>query len=174
MTLGLCKHVRFLQQRPFPNVLVMPARRYMNQLLRNAPNQEVAIDFNDEVSEALNNRRPIVALESALITNGVAPPTNLDIARKLEEIVRSQGAVPATIGILGGRVKIGLQDKELQLLADTGSNNAVKVSRRDIGPVIAQKGNGGTTISATLMFAARAGIKVWIPQFKLYSISCIV
>ncbi|THH34045.1 hypothetical protein EUX98_g143 [Antrodiella citrinella] len=89
-------------------------------------------------------------------------PTNLETARSVERIVRENGAIPATIGIIQGRVKIGLEAHELERLADVGNNSSVfKVSRRDISPVIALKKDGGTTCSSTLIFAAIAGIKVF-------------
>jgi len=90
-------------------------------------------------------------------------PTNLEVGRKLEEIVRKEGAVPATIGIVNGRVKIGLEGADLVRLADksrAAGEGPVKVSRRDIGPVLSLKKDGGTTICSTLIFAALAGIKV--------------
>ncbi|THH11202.1 hypothetical protein EW145_g820 [Phellinidium pouzarii] len=118
-----------------------------------------AIDVHPEVQDALAARRPVVALETALVTNGVAPPTNLEVARKLESIVRAQGAVPATIGIIDGRIKIGLQNIELERLADTERNKRI-VSRRDIGPALALRMDGGTTICSTLIFAHLSGIKV--------------
>ncbi|TCD69927.1 hypothetical protein EIP91_005751 [Steccherinum ochraceum] len=89
-------------------------------------------------------------------------PTNLDTARSVERIVRENGGIPATIGIIEGRVKIGLEPHELERLADVASNpTVVKVSRRDIGPVLSLKKDGGTTCSSTLIFAALSGIKVF-------------
>ncbi|PSS37686.1 hypothetical protein PHLCEN_2v510 [Hermanssonia centrifuga] len=119
------------------------------------------IDVHPEVQEALAKHRPVVALETTIITHGMPHPTNLETARSVEGIVRDQGAIPATIGIIGGRIKIGLTPQELEHLAHIGNANppAVKVSRRDIGPAIALKRDGGTTCSATLIFAAMAGIK---------------
>ncbi|EJD04074.1 uncharacterized protein FOMMEDRAFT_133422 [Fomitiporia mediterranea MF3/22] len=120
------------------------------------------LDIHPEVQHALSSRQPVVALETALVTNGISPPTNLEIARKLEGIIRKQGAVPATIGIVEGRVKVGLRDEELVRLADTeGNRKLVKVSRRDIGPIISERLDGGTTICATLIFAHLAGIRVF-------------
>lgn len=124
-------------------------------LRRNAP-----IDVHPEVADALATNKPVVALESTIITHGMPQPKNLETARSVENIVRSTGSIPATIGLLGGRVKIGLQPSELEYLADIGSNpSVVKLSRRDIAPAIAQKRDGGTTCSATLIFAELAGIK---------------
>ena len=88
---------------------------------------EAAVDIHPEVRDALAARRPVVALETALITHGMPPPTNYEIGQKLEAIVRAHGAVPATIGFVEGRVKVGLKDEELQRLADTERNKAIKV-----------------------------------------------
>lgn len=130
--------------------------------LSRALKREAPLDIHPEVQHALSARRPIVALETAIVTHGVAPPTNYELARKLESIVRAQGAVPATIGIVDGRVKVGLTDSDLQRLSDTSGNpKLVKVSRRDIGPILALRGDGGTTICSTLIFAHLVGIKVF-------------
>ena len=129
----------------------------MSQALsRHAP-----VDIHPEVQEALASHAPIVALETTIVTHGMPSPTNLETALSVESIVREQGAVPATIGVIGGRVKIGLQPKELEHLADLENDPpAVKISRRDIASAISTKRDGGTTCSATLIFAAMAGIKV--------------
>lgn len=128
--------------------------------LHRSVNRHAPIDVHPEVQEALENHRPIVALESTIITHGMPLPTNLETAKSVERIVRSTGAIPATIAILDGRIKIGLRQFELEKLADTKSSHPVKVSRRDIGPCISLKRNGGTTCSATLIFAGLAGINV--------------
>ncbi|PCH33700.1 indigoidine synthase A-like protein [Wolfiporia cocos MD-104 SS10] len=120
------------------------------------------IDIHPEVQDALEHKKAVVALETTIVTHGMPHPVNLKTARSVENIVRSTGAIPATIGVLVGRVKIGLEPSELEYLADVGKNpSVVKVSRRDIGPSIALKRDGGTTCSATLIFAALAGIKVF-------------
>lgn len=119
------------------------------------------IDVHPEVQQALAKNEPVVALETTIVTHGMPQPTNLETARTVEGIVRAQGAIPATIGIIQGRVKIGLRDHELEHLADVHNTSVVKVSRRDLGPVLALQRNGGTTCSTTLIFAAMAGIKVW-------------
>lgn len=126
-------------------------------LARNAP-----IDVHEEVAEALAHRRPVVALETALVTHGLPQPTNLAVARSCAAQVRAAGAVPATIGLVSGRVKIGMTVPELERLADISSSNrrASKISRRDIGPAIGLKMDGGTTIAGTLVFCQLAGIKV--------------
>ncbi|KAJ7932446.1 indigoidine synthase A-like protein [Mycena leptocephala] len=94
--------------------------------------------------------------------HGLPPPINLQVTKDLEAVVRSTGCIPATIGVVAGRVKIGLQNSDLERLADVHRNpRSVKISRRDIAPALALKADGGTTISATLIFAALAGIKVF-------------
>jgi pseudouridine-5'-phosphate glycosidase len=108
---------------------------------------------------ASEENKPVVALESALITHGFAPPANLDIARRMEAAVREQGVIPATIAILDGQARVGLSDKELKRLADDKS--ARKVSLRDLPLVLAEGGNGGTTVAATMHLAHRAGIRVF-------------
>jgi pseudouridine-5'-phosphate glycosidase/pseudouridine kinase len=117
------------------------------------------IDIHPEVAEALHARKPVVALESTIITHGMPYPANLDTAMSVERNVRVSGSIPATIGLIDGRVKIGLEPHELQRLAER-RHEPVKLSRRDIGTAIALKRDGGTTCSATLIFAALAGIKV--------------
>ncbi|EIN13804.1 indigoidine synthase A-like protein [Punctularia strigosozonata HHB-11173 SS5] len=118
------------------------------------------VDVHPEVQDALAHNRPLVALETTIVTHGMPQPTNLETARSVERIVRSTGSVPATIGVISGRVKIGLEPAELEYLADVKQNSGVvKLSRRDIGPAIAMKRDGGTTCSTTLIFAALAGIK---------------
>jgi pseudouridine-5'-phosphate glycosidase len=117
-----------------------------------------------EIAQALEEKAPIVALESALITHGFAPPANLDIARQIETTVRTEGAIPATIAILDGEARIGLLDKELEQLA--ADRSARKVSLRDL-PILLAGGsvggctNGGTTVAATMHLAHRAGIRVF-------------
>lgn len=105
-------------------------------------------------------RKPVVALESTIITHGMPYPVNLETARSVERKVRASGSVPATVGLIEGRVKIGFEPHQLERLAE-GRSNPVKLSRRDICAAIALKKDGGTTCSATLVFAALAGIKVW-------------
>ncbi|KAF9535420.1 indigoidine synthase A-like protein [Crepidotus variabilis] len=122
--------------------------------------QNLPVDIHPEVEEALAHNKPVVALETALVTHGLPHPASLDVPVKLEKIVRSQGSIPATIGLVGGRVKIGLERNELERLADRRGRPA-KISRRDIAAAIATGRDGGTTCSATLVFAALAGIKVF-------------
>ncbi|KAF9237314.1 indigoidine synthase A-like protein [Melanogaster broomeanus] len=122
--------------------------------------QGAPIDVHPEVEDALASGRPVVALESTIITHGMPYPASLEMAQSVEDIIRSTGSTPATIGLIEGRVKIGLQPRELERLASR-SADPVKLSRRDIAPAIALKRDGGTTCSSTLIFAALAGIKVF-------------
>jgi pseudouridine-5'-phosphate glycosidase len=112
-----------------------------------------------EVSRALATGAPVVALESALITHGFAPPANLDIARRMEAVVREEGAQPCTVAVLGGTPRAGLSDEELARLASDRA--ARKVSLRDLPPTLAQGGSGGTTVAATMHLAYRAGVAVF-------------
>ncbi|MFN2498004.1 MAG: pseudouridine-5'-phosphate glycosidase [Pyrinomonadaceae bacterium] len=117
------------------------------------------LTLNPEVESALLAKQPIVALESTVIAHGLPRPQNLEIARKLEEIVREAGAVPATIAILDGKLRAGLNDDELRTLAE--SSDIKKVSVRDLPIAVAQKWNGATTVATTCWIAQRAGIKVF-------------
>jgi len=121
--------------------------------------KEEYIDIKPEVLEALNNGEAVVALESTIISHGMPYPENIETALNVEKIIRGEGATPATIAILGGRIKVGLNEEELEYLAR--SKNVVKTSRRDIPFVISQKLDGGTTVAATMIIASLAGIKVF-------------
>lgn len=118
------------------------------------------INLHPDVENALKAGLPVVALESTIIAYGMPYPDNLEFAFKAENIVRSVGAVPATIAIINGVVRIGLSDQELELLADN-KNKIEKVALRDIGYVVANKLSGATTVSATMHIACGAGIKVF-------------
>jgi pseudouridine-5'-phosphate glycosidase len=111
------------------------------------------------VAQALAAGRPVVALESALITHGLPAPINLDIARQLEAVVREEGALPATVAVLDGVARVGLTPAELEQLA--GMTDAAKVSLRDLPVVVAQGGSGGTTVAATMHLAHQAGVPVF-------------
>ncbi|XP_077373398.1 uncharacterized protein LOC144016319 isoform X2 [Festucalex cinctus] len=112
------------------------------------------------VSQALAENRPVVALESTIITHGMPYPHNLSTAREVEAIVRAQDATPATVGVIEGKVHVGLSVEELDFLACC--EDAVKVSRRDLPFVVSQGLSGGTTVSATMIAAHRAGIPVFV------------
>ncbi len=117
-----------------------------------------AFDLNDEVAAALADGRPVVALESTLIAHGLPHPRNLQTAWQVASLVRAGGAVPATVGIIGGRIKVGLDRDEIERLAAA----AAKVSRADMAPVLARRGLGATTVAATIVCAALAGIRVLV------------
>jgi pseudouridine-5'-phosphate glycosidase len=112
-----------------------------------------------EIARALEDGTPIVALESALITHGFAPPANLEIAHRMEAAVREEGTLPATIAIVDGQAHVGLTEDALTRLA--ADREARKVSLRDLPLVLAQITNGGTTVAATMYLAHRAGIRVF-------------
>ncbi|KAM9029833.1 uncharacterized protein PRD47_000771 isoform 3-T4 [Ara ararauna] len=118
------------------------------------------VRIQPSVQEALMEGRPVVALESTIITHGMAYPQNLSMAREVEEIVTKNGAVPATVGILRGQIHVGLTDEELEFLAS--SKNVTKVSRRDLPFVLSQGLSGGTTVSGTMIAAHKAGIPVFV------------
>lgn len=117
------------------------------------------LTFHPEVREALDRRRPVVALESTLITHGLPRPANLETARMMEQAVRQGGAVPATVAILKGRIHVGLDEGELEQLAST--DGVRKCSRRDFPIVLGRRQNGATTVSGTMMVAHAAGIRVF-------------
>ncbi|KAK4880522.1 hypothetical protein RN001_008668 [Aquatica leii] len=119
------------------------------------------IDISKQVKHALQNNLPIVALESTIITHGMPYPKNLMCAQEVESVVRENGATPATIAILGGRIKVGLSTSQLTELADTEKKKPIKTSRRDFGYVLANKLNGGTTVAGTLIVAKEVGIEVF-------------
>lgn len=115
--------------------------------------------LSPEVGQALAERRPVVALETAVVTHGLPYPENLELARQMEETVREHGAVPATIGIVDGTICVGLEEEALYKLATT--ENLYKISRRDFAPVLAKGGSGGTTVAGTLIAAHMARIQVF-------------
>ncbi|XP_065568312.1 uncharacterized protein LOC136032096 isoform X3 [Artemia franciscana] len=115
---------------------------------------------DDNVAKALENRQPVVALESTIITHGMPFPINIETAKLVEENVRLQGAIPATIAVLNGKIHIGLSDEKLSDLA--AASDLVKVSRRDLPYVLGKGLSGGTTVSATMLIAKRAGIPVFV------------
>lgn len=116
--------------------------------------------MTDEVTAALHDGAPIVALESTIISHGMPYPQNIEMATEVERIIRVGGAVPATIAILGGRPHIGLTEKDLHLLAT--DQNVTKVSVRDMPYVMSQGLHGATTVAATMRLAALAGIAVFV------------
>ncbi|WP_134682899.1 pseudouridine-5'-phosphate glycosidase [Brevibacillus migulae] len=117
------------------------------------------LSFTDEVREALEKNLPIVALETTIISHGMPYPQNIEMAKEVEQIIRDNGAVPATIGLMDGKIKIGLTDEELERFATDQS--VEKVSRRDFPYILATGKIGATTVAATMIAAEMAGIKVF-------------
>lgn len=120
---------------------------------------EKYLDISREVKSALENNQPVVALESTIISHGMPYPKNVETALKVEQIVRDYGAVPATIAILNGRLKVGLSADEIEMLGKT--KDVVKSSRRDIPFIIAKGLNGATTVASTMILADLAGIRIF-------------
>ncbi len=118
------------------------------------------LDIAADVATALSSGKPVVALESTIISHGMPYPKNVETAAAVEDIVREAGATPATIAILGGRLKVGLSAAEIQHLGRQGTT-VIKCSRRDLPFVIARKEDGATTVAATMIIAAMAGIRVF-------------
>lgn len=117
------------------------------------------LDIKPEVAKALKEERAVVALESTIISHGMPYPRNVETALKVEEIIRENGAVPATIAIINGRLKVGLTRDEIEILGS--GKNIIKTSRRDIPFIIANKADGATTVASTMIIAALAGVKVF-------------
>ena len=113
----------------------------------------------EEVTAALADGKPVVALESTIISHGLPRPRNLEVAKRLEAVVRENRAVPATIAVLDGRIRVGLTEDDLVLLAE--SDAMAKISRRDLAAVLARGGDGATTVSGTMIAAHLAGIRVF-------------
>lgn len=118
------------------------------------------IEIHPEVKDALDSGKPVVALESTIISHGMPYPENIETAKKVEEIVRENGAVPATIGIIKGKLKVGLTEEELDFMGK--SKDILKASRRDIPFIVSRKLNGATTVASTMIISALANIKVFV------------
>jgi len=118
------------------------------------------LSFSEEVKAAQEKGLPIVALESTIISHGMPYPQNVITAREVEQIIRDNGAVPATIAILDGKIKIGLSDEELEVLGN--SPDVAKTSRRDLAYLLATKQKGATTVAATMICAELAGIEMFV------------
>jgi pseudouridine-5'-phosphate glycosidase len=120
---------------------------------------ELPLAYSPEAARALEEGRPLVALESTIISHGMPYPQNLETARGLEDLIRREGATPATMAILDGTIRVGLDDSALELLAQ--AENVAKVSRRDLPIVVSQGRHGATTVAATMLCARLAGIPVF-------------
>ena len=120
---------------------------------------EKYLEINPEVKEAIESGKPVVALESTIISHGMPYPRNVETAVNVEKIIRDRNAIPATIAILNGKLKVGLTKEEIEYLGK--AENVIKTSRRDIPFIIAKKADGATTVASTMIIAALAGIKVF-------------
>jgi pseudouridine-5'-phosphate glycosidase len=118
------------------------------------------LQFSPEVAAARAAGKPVVALESTIISHGMPYPQNVQTAREVEQVIRAAGAVPATIALIDGKICVGLADDQLERLGN--AKNALKVSRRDLAYVLAEKKLGATTVAATMICAALAGIEVFV------------
>ena len=118
------------------------------------------LDIAPEVKAALDAGKPVVALESTIISHGMPYPQNVETALQVEQIIRDNGAVPATIAILGGRLKAGLSRDEIEYLGKKGMN-VIKASRRDLSQLVARGADGATTVTTTMMIAHMAGIRIF-------------
>ena len=116
--------------------------------------------ISDEVAQAFRNKKPVLALESTIITHGLPIPENLKMAQSIQQICRDNYVTPATIALLNGKISVGMNDEELKYLSN-GSKNYVKISRRDLAPSIQQCLTGGTTVSGTMLLANQHGIDVF-------------
>ncbi|MEL3962411.1 pseudouridine-5'-phosphate glycosidase [Lysinibacillus endophyticus] len=121
---------------------------------------EKYLSYSKEVLEAKEKGLPIVALESTIISHGMPYPQNVQTAREVEDIIRSKDAVPATIALIDGKIKIGLSDEELEMFGN--AQNVAKTSRRDFGYLLASKKLGATTVAATMIAAELAGIELFV------------
>ena len=119
----------------------------------------VDLHYSEEVLKALEEKIPLVGLETAVVTHGLPYPTNVELAQAMENVIRQEGAVPATVGVLGGKAQIGMNQHDIQLLAQ--DRDVLKISRRDFARAAARKLNGGTTVAGTITALHLAGIKVF-------------
>ena len=117
------------------------------------------LSIHEEVTEALSSKRPVVALESTIIAHGMPYPQNVETALQVEKVIRENGAIPATIACINGKIQVGLSSSQLEELAT--SKNVLKLSRRDLPIAISQKRIGATTVAATMIGAEMAGIKIF-------------
>lgn len=122
-------------------------------------NLEKYLSVTPEIAEAIKEGKPVVALESTILSHGMPYPENVEFAHKVEEIVRGEGAVPATTAIIGGKLKVGLTAEELEIMCK--AEGVGKVSRRDVAVYLATGKTGATTVATTMMIAAMAGIRIF-------------
>ncbi len=121
---------------------------------------EKYLEVSPRIREALNNNRPVVTLESTIISHGMPYPRNVETALKVEEVVRSCGAEPATVAVIGGKLKVGISEEEITHLGKKGLG-VIKASRRDLPVLCARGEDGATTVAATMILSALAGVQVF-------------
>lgn len=121
---------------------------------------EKYMEIKEEVKNALDEKKPVIALESTIIAHGMPYPKNVETALEVERIIRDRGAIPATIAILNGKIKVGLSKEDIEYLGS--AENVSKVSRRDLPFIVAKGLNGATTVASTMIVAKMAGIKVFV------------
>ena len=121
--------------------------------------QKDYLSITPEIEQAIKEGKPVVALESTILSHGMPFPQNVEFAHKVEEIVRAEGAIPATTAIIGGKLKVGLTSEELDIMCK--AENVGKVSRRDVAVYLATGKTGATTVATTMMIAEMAGIKIF-------------
>lgn len=117
------------------------------------------LSITDEIANAIKDGKPVVALESTILSHGMPYPENVEFAHKVEEVVRSRGAIPATTAIIGGKLKVGLTKEELEIMCK--GEGVGKVSRRDVAVYLATNRTGATTVATTMLIASLAGIKIF-------------
>ncbi|KAL9554218.1 hypothetical protein MBANPS3_002925 [Mucor bainieri] len=144
-------------------MLPLTARRVLTTSKRSFHAYPIAKKFviTPEIKAAIDRKGPVVALESTIISHGMPYPQNVETAKAVEHIIREQGAIPATIALLDGKVHIGLTDETLELLGKIGPK-AQKTSRRDLSVVLSQNKAGATTVASTMILARAAGIPVFV------------
>ena len=117
------------------------------------------LSITPEIEEALKNGTPVVALESTILSHGMPYPENVEFAHKVEEVIRAEGAIPATMAVMNGKLKVGLNSEELEIMCK--AENVGKMSRRDIPVYLATGKTGATTVATTMLIASLAGIRVF-------------
>jgi len=122
-------------------------------------NYQDYLSITPEVEEAIKQGKPVVALESTILSHGMPYPENVEFAHKVEEVVRSEGAIPATLAIMDGKLKVGLNEDELMIMCK--AENVAKASRRDVAVYLATKQTAATTVATTMLIASLAGIRVF-------------
>ena len=122
-------------------------------------NYQDYLSITPEIKEALESGKPVVALESTILSHGMPYPENIEFAHKVEEVVRNEGAIPATLAIMDGKLKVGLNAEELEIMCK--AENVAKASRRDVAVYLATKQTAATTVATTMIIASLAGIKIF-------------